>query len=544
MSHFRILAAAAAAFMLTATGCAGSSSSPGLVSYSIDANAGGLLETVDGIANLTVVSRDPNDLRAEYRAGFVQGKMQASSVVSARDNSWDNIYQTDPGHNFPRQPGPSAAELDRAAGILRVNYGALLSWIRSGKDAAPELRRVLFRMLGIYHGATRAAPAALDFGGVWLPDEAYLTPAELALGYETQGLSFLDVYFLNTFADLMDVITFSARTSAEDARPTKCSAFLKRVGDEVFLTHNTWQGFLSQTMAMTLWVNDVFLTVNASTPGLVNSGTDFGWNRAGIMFNETTHRVAYTEPREAGLWTLWRAAVAEAFSTSIDDFFRYISIDSSGTYQNGYMVVDAKTRETGLVEMSYRCFIFYRSSGGAYAVTAKPVGGASCSTDYDHELVSPVQLLGINFPASLQVRADLQSTDNRPARRVQFLRLLPSVADVEGAKTVITYTDPANPLSIYGRWDLGYGETAYPKMVPDGSLDAKVATASMAREALTLTGTLDPASTQKGMWMRFGTARVNGAPFTWSRSSWSWQKLRDVPDTLDGSFQLLGLHLR
>jgi hypothetical protein len=122
--------------------------------------------------------------------------------------------------------------------------------------------------------------------------------------------------------------------------------------------------------------------------------------------------------------------------------------------------------------------------------------------------------------------------------------LLPSVVDVEGAKDVITYTDPANPLSIYGRWDLGYGETDYPKMVPDGSIDAKAASTSMALAAMNLTGELDRTSRAKGMWMRYGTPHVNGSPFVWSRSSWSWQKLRDVPNVVDGTFTYLNLNLR
>ena len=90
-------------------------------------------------------------------------------------------------------------------------------------------------------------------------------------------------------------------------------------------------------------------------------------------------------------------------------------------------------------------------------------------------MVTPDYLMGINYPASLQVRTDLQSTDNRPARRVQFKQLLPKVNNLEIAKNVITYTDPTNPLSIFGRWDLGYGETDYPKQIPDGSIDAKAA---------------------------------------------------------------------
>ena len=50
---------------------------------------------------------------------------------------------------------------------------------------------------------------ALIFPGAWLPDSNYFQASELALGYETAGLTFMDVYFLNAYNDLMDVISFS-----------------------------------------------------------------------------------------------------------------------------------------------------------------------------------------------------------------------------------------------------------------------------------------------------------------------------------------------
>ena len=56
------------------------------------------------------------------------------------------------------------------------------------------------------------------------------------------------------------------------------------------------------------------------------------------------------------------------------------------------------------------------------------------------------------------------------------------------AKNVITYTDPTNPLSIFGRWDLGYGVTDYPKQIPDGSVDAKVGSTDMVRSFMELSG--------------------------------------------------------
>lgn len=524
---------------------------PGLTTYTLDAHASGTIETINNIVNMTVVSRDTNDLKAEYRAGFVQGKLQGETILSARDNAWDNAYLIDPSHSFPKQPGPSLNELEEAGGLLNANYAAFLDYLENPETNAAvawRLKRLLFRMLGIYHGVVLDRPADLDFSGNWLPDGIYFQPWELALGYEAEDLTFLDLYFVNAFCDLLDVISFSPELAPGGARltdhPEKCSAFLKRVGSEVILTHNTWSGFLSQTMIQTLAVNDDLLTFNAVSPGLIGSNTDFGYNNKGIMFNETTHRASYSQVKPLGLWVFWRAALAEQFSRSIDDFFAYISLDNTGTYQNGYMLADANTGETGLVEMSHRCFIFYRSTGGPYTVTSLSLDGGACSTEYDGEMVTPEYLMGVNYPASLQVRQDLQSTDNRPARRVQFAKLLPHVNNVQRAKQVITYTDPNNPLSIFGRWDPGYGETDYPKQIPDGALDAKVGSTEMVRAFMDLSGELDLSSQNTGFWMLFGTPWIHGKPFIWSESMWSWQPLRDVPDRLDGKFTLMPLYLK
>lgn len=514
--------------------------------FKLDDNAVGAINERENIVFMTVVSRDANNLRAEYRAGFVQGKLQGTTIIYARDNTWDNAYLTDPEHCFPRRPVLAREELKTAADLLNANYEYFLHYLRSPSTeevTAGHLKRLLFRMLGIYHGVILQKPADLDFSGKWLPDGKYFKPSELLLGYESRTLTFMDLYFLNAFNDLGDVISNAPEKKSGGGRE-KCSAFLKRSGKDVILTHNSWMGFLSQSMVQTLAVNSDLLTVNAATPGLIASGTDFGYNNKGIMFNETTHRLSYTVTRVRDLWVFWRTALAEQFSASIDDFFDAISLDNTGSYLNGYMVADVKNNETGLVEMSYRCFVFYRSKGGPYRVTCKSMDGYPCLNEYDKEMVTPDYLMGINYPASLQVRSDLQSTDNRPARKKQFKMLLPKVTDMESAKAAITYTDPANPLSIFGRWDLAYGETDYPKQVPDGSVDAKAVDTGMVREFMKLKGTFDLSSTATGFWMLYATPRVNGKPFVWSQSSYSWQKLRDVPDTLDGKFVLIPLYMK
>jgi hypothetical protein len=510
--------------------------------YYLNSDSRGCLEYIDNIQNLTVVSKNDNVFKAEYDAGFIQGKLQEHFMTSARDNTWDAMYLGDPSHSYPSQLPPSNSEISLAQNILLENYNYTINNIRNQTDPAirDNLKRLLFRMLGVYHGANLQIPADLDFSGQWLPEASFFQPWEMTLGYETQKVSWMDVYFLNSSSDLCDVISFAKGIKATD-RLSKCSAFVKKVGNDVYISHNTWYIFLDQSMVLNVQVNNDFFTINSACPGIITSMTDFGYNNKGMMFCETTHRVAYTEPKTSAVWTFWRAALAEQYAVSIDDFFKYLTFDNSGTYCNGYIISDAKTKELGLIETSYKCYVYYKQSGNSYDVTTKPAG---FSTQYDTELVQPNYILGINYPASYQVRDDLQSTDNRPARRRQFLSKIDGVVDVETAKDLITYTEPGNPLSIFGRWDLGYGETSYPKTIPDGSVDAKVATSNYVLNAMNFSGNFDVDSLNTGFWMKFGSPHVNGTPFVWSESQWKDQKLRDVPDRIDGSFNLMKVYVK
>src|SRR5664280_1204354 len=156
--------------ILILAACSSDGGSSNRTIYTLDTNASGVMETINNIANLTVVSRDANDLKAEYRAGFVQGKLQAKTILSARDNSWDNAYLTDPNHTFPGQIGPTQAELARAAQALNSNYAAFISYLTNpttDPGVSYKFKRLLFRMLGIYHGTSLKQQASLDFSGAW-----------------------------------------------------------------------------------------------------------------------------------------------------------------------------------------------------------------------------------------------------------------------------------------------------------------------------------------------------------------------------------------
>lgn len=505
-----------------------------LIFFQLDDNAGGYYERIDNIDNVGVAVTDPNPLAAEYKAGFIQGKLQQPYLPATRDNQWDSSALVDASklHTIP----PSRVELADAQALLKLNYTYTLDWIGHTRDAVlrERLSRILFRMLGVYHGATLEAPAALDFSGQWLPDLSTFTPEELALNYGTPAISFLDIYYLNTGSDLADKM--------DNSPMDKCSAFVKRTDDDIYLTHNSWSSFLDQSMALTYVINDTALTLNAMYPGLIASASDFGYNNQGIMFNETTHHNTYTEAQTSALWMFWRAALAEQFAGSLDEFYDLVSLEPSGTYMNGYAIVDTKTREIGLVEMGYKSFVYFKSDGnGGYIVTTKPEGQ---STAYDSELVQPDVILGVNYPASLLIQQELKALENRPARRAQFLSYMNTVDDIESAKDLVTYTDTGNPLSIYGRWDLGYGMTPTPKTVPDGSVDAKAIAASQVGYLSQLQGKIDETGSHPAFWMRFGTPHIANQPFIWSKSQWKDQVLRLVPDKVDGNWQLLTMHIK
>lgn len=520
--------------------------------FQLDQNSSGIIQKINNIQNLTIVSKDENDFKAEYKAGFIQGKLQGKTILSARDNAWSTSYLTDSSHSFPKKRTPSQQELNDTANLLIKNYSSFLKFIEDPKTnilTVYRLKRLLFRMLGIYHGAISSKIKDLDFSGKWIPNTAYFHTNELTLGYRTNTLSFMDVYYINAYPDLMDIVSFAPEQvfhiQANRTGVDRCSAFLKRNGNDVLLAHNTWSSFLSQTMVQTVAVNNDLLTINAFSPGLILSGTDFGYNNKGILFTETTINSTKSKIKSDGLLTFWREALAEQFASSVDEFFDYLSIDNTGSYLNSYMLVDVKKNQTGFFEMSQRCLIYYKSkNGNAYTVRSKSLDGQPCSLEYDSEMLTPTYIMGINYPVSLQIRKDLEPIDNRPARKQQFKEFLPNLKDIESAKKLITYTDPNNPLSIFGRWDLGYGDTDYPKQVPDGAIDAKVVSSQMVRDFVKLQGKLDAQSKETSFWMLFGTAHVNGSPFIWSQSSWKWQPLLDVPDTVDGQFTLMPLLLK
>ena len=519
--------------------------------FVLDEYTCGFAQCIDNNWNYAIYAQNPDICiyQNEYNAGYVQGKVQTGkTILATRDNSWRNfLIGATPQDALSIEVKPEY--LTVSAQTVIENYNYTCDWVEARKDdpMVQKIIRLMMRQLGIYDGAADNEPRK----NVSLADLRLSNyPAEQSkLGYGSDPLSLLDVIFINSQYDLFDCLGdklglvmgygTAHRKRAPEDKPDHCTAFTKVLPDgNVVWTHNSWCCFWAQSCAVTYVIGEDFVTQNANCPGQFGSNTDFGFNGNGIGFNETTHVDLYDKTKVAGIWLTYRSAAAEQFARNIDEFYEYCKLDNTGTYLNGYHIVDANTGEIGLLDMSYNRFVLFKCDGKKMDIIDS-TGYKPNHLDYDHHLISTSHIFGVNQPVSWWVGYELESMNLRPMRRNQLWARLDTVTDVETAKDLITYTEDREPLSIYGRWDLGYGTTEMPRVRPDGSVDAKAFSTELIKETLA-NMSRKPSITgdKRSFWMKFGTAHVQEMPFIWSASQFSDMKLPEdqdcVPDALDG----------
>lgn len=519
--------------------------------FVLDEYTCGFAQCVDNNWNYAIYAQNPDVsiFQNEYNAGYVQGKVQTGKMILAtRNNSWFNfLVGSTPQDAISIEIKPEY--LQAAGETVAQNYNYLCDLAEREKDdpKMQKILRLMFRQLGIYEGAVGAEPRKTVS-----QEDLRLSsfPAEQSvLGAYDTPLTFLDVIFINTQYDLFDcigdkiglVMGYGTAKKRPETKRYSCTSFTKIMPDHnVFWTHNSWCCFWAQSCAVTYCIGSDFVTQNANCPGQFGSNTDFGFNGNGIGFNETTHVDLYNEPKVNGIWLAYRSAAAEQFARNIDEFYDFCSMDNTGTYLNGYHIIDSNTGEIGLLDMSYNRFVLFKSDGKN--ITMKDsTGYVPTHLDYDHHLITPTHIFGVNQPVSWWVGYELESMNLRPMRRNQLWDRIDTVTDMESAKDLVTYTEDREPLSVYGRWDLGYGTTEMPRVRPDGSVDAKAFSAEMIKEVLASLSRKPSLNGDKcSFWMKFGTAHVRHLPFIWSESQFASLKGKEeedcVPDALDGKW--------
>ena len=116
--------------------------------FAISAKAQGFIEVVNNIANVSILSKSKNVYKAEFQAGYIQGKLQKSEILAARDNTWDGYYLLDPSHSFPQTIPPSRKDLLQAQQILTQNLDYTLNYIdtTSNQKVKHNMRRLMYRI--------------------------------------------------------------------------------------------------------------------------------------------------------------------------------------------------------------------------------------------------------------------------------------------------------------------------------------------------------------------------------------------------------------
>lgn len=535
--------------------------------YVLNEYTRGFAQCIDNNWNFAIYAQDPgvSIYQNEYNAGYVQGKVQTNHLIKAtRNNTW-RWYVLDEGPGADSVTPPEGG-VKLATDALVDNYNYLCDWARKNEadHKTQSIIRLMFRMLGIYHGAADKEPLKeVKFDDLLL---ANMDEEDSKMHSGDEPLTFIDIYFINAQMDLWDAIAKPLgvafnRVAKDDEehtlkdgchdlklKPGHCTGFVKKMDDgEIFWVHTSWCCFFAQSCAITYVIGDDFLTQNAFCPGQFGSNTDFGFNGHGIGFNETTETYFYNESKTLGIWLTWRAAAAECFAKSIDEFYDYVTIDNTGTYLNAYMLVDAYKGEFGMIDMSYARFALFKANGETLTVTDS-TGYVPNFLDYDHHMISPTHVLGCNNPTYKRIWRELQTIDGAPKRRYQLYRNLPNVHDMESAKALVTFNSSLEPISIAGRWDKNYGTSEFLRYQPHGSIDAKAFSASEIRKVLSSLS-MKPSKDGKktSFWMKFGSAYLDGTPFIWSQSKWAKFKQPEevdcIPDAIDGDWNLVKMFM-
>ncbi|MDE6410459.1 MAG: hypothetical protein K2K81_09520 [Muribaculaceae bacterium] len=527
----------------------------------------GFAQCIDNNWNYAIYAQDPgvSIYQNEYNAGYVQGKVQTNHVIKAtRNNTW-RWYVLDEGPGADSVTPPEGG-VELATNALVENYNYLCNWAEKNQAEAKtqSIIRVMFRMLGIYHGAADKEPLKnVKFDDLKLSN---MDPEDSKMHSDDQPLTFIDIYFINAQMDLWDAIAkplgvaFNKVEKDDDEhtyknkgldlrmKPGNCSGFVKKMENgDIYWAHTSWCCLMAQSCAVTYVIGDDFLTQNSFCPGQFGSNTDFGFNGHGIGFNETTETYFYNESKTEGIWLTWRAAAAEFFATSIDDFYDYITIDNTGTYLNAYMLVDAYRNEFGMIDMSYARFALFKGDGEKLTVTDS-TGYKPNFLDYDHHMISESYVVGCNDPIYKRIWRELQTIDGAPKRRYQLYRNIPNVHDMDGAKALITYNESLEPISIAGRWDKNYGTSEFLRYQPHGSIDAKTfSTAEIRKVLASLSKKPSKEGTKTSFWMKFGSPYLDGTPFIWSQSIWAKFKQPEevdcIPDAIDGNWNLVKMFM-
>ncbi|MBU1118381.1 hypothetical protein KKH43_00680 [Patescibacteria group bacterium] len=266
----------------------------------------------------------------------------------------------------------------------------------------------------------------------------------------------------------------------EHRRKEHCSAFIATkpftVTGEIIMAHNTWARYETgqfSNLIIDIKPKEGHRIFMQSSPGYIDSFSDYFVTEAGIMGTETT--IGDFSMYDADeVPEFHRARKAMQYGESIDDFVKRMLKQNSGGYANSWLLADTNTGEIARFELGLKYYNVERKKDGYF--------------------------VGYNAAEDPRIR-NLECADSgffnvkraQGARRVRLTELMEQYKgeiDIEVGKKVLSdhfdpYLQKENPCgrTIEGHHELDDSKyTTYTPFEPKGSVDGKVTSSSLAKE--------------------------------------------------------------
>jgi hypothetical protein len=203
-----------------------------------------------------------------------------------------------------------------------------------------------------------------------------------AVAPDSENLTELDILIIQSIGDLDDLdVMFSQATVRDETYGMECSGLVKLAPNktDVWFAHNTWSDFRT----LTLYVKEYDFAIPewkakrvivATKMGALHSSTDFWLTDQGLLILETTNgnynNSLYERVTTESVLTWVRALVASWTAESAPGWANEFLKENSGTYNNQYVIVDAKKftpGETPSSDFVWSTSIFLMLSHGDHA---------------------------------------------------------------------------------------------------------------------------------------------------------------------------------
>jgi hypothetical protein len=287
--------------------------------------------------------------------------------------------------------------------------------------------------------------------------------------------------------------------------------------------HNAWTGYLDGerwTMIFDIAPSSGHRILMDGFPGVIHSADDFGVNAAGILITETTI-TRFHGWNPDGIPEFVRARKAMQYSTSIDEFARWMKEGNNGGYANNWLVADRKTNEIASLELGLKNVNLRRTKDGYF--------------------------VGSNFPVDEKLTAEETEFDTKDmgqsatARRIRWEQLMEEnkgKIDVAAGQRFLadhydSFTKKEDPdeRTLCGHIDLSPrgSEPWQPRYGIAGAVQNKVADAAMA-ERMSFTAAVGHAC---GLHFRAASHLKSHAEFAWQK-----ELLHDMDSRLWTTFKI------